>query len=137
MESLYGCRYSCLVDLPYFDAPRMLSIDPMHNLFLGTGKHMISVWIEQKIISRDHFHDIQALIDNMTVPSDIGRIPSKLESGFAGFKADRFYQPLTNRPVNVHYYLKASYNNVVNDSQCSLLLAYVSWLLWNAAKSHL
>jgi hypothetical protein len=39
LESLLGCRYSCLLDLPYFDAPRMLCIDPMHNLFLGTGKH--------------------------------------------------------------------------------------------------
>ena len=42
LESLLGCRYSCLLDLPYFDAPRMLCIDPMHNLFLGTGKHMLS-----------------------------------------------------------------------------------------------
>lgn len=32
-------RYSCLLKLPYFDAPRMLSVDPMHNLFLGSGKH--------------------------------------------------------------------------------------------------
>ena len=38
VESLTGCRYSCLLDLPYFNAPRMLCIDPMHNLFLGTGK---------------------------------------------------------------------------------------------------
>lgn len=35
MESKLGCRYSCLLDLPYFG---MLCIDPMHNLLLGTGK---------------------------------------------------------------------------------------------------
>ena len=28
-ESKYGCRYSCLLELPYFDAVNMLSIDPM------------------------------------------------------------------------------------------------------------
>ena len=32
-ESLNGCSYSKLLLLPYFDAPRMLIIDPMHNLF--------------------------------------------------------------------------------------------------------
>jgi len=26
-------------DLPYFDPPTMLVIDPMHNLFLGLAKH--------------------------------------------------------------------------------------------------
>ena len=29
LESLLGCRYSCFLDLPYFDAPHMLCIDPM------------------------------------------------------------------------------------------------------------
>ena len=32
-ESSSGCHYSELLLLPYFDAPRMLIIDPMHNLF--------------------------------------------------------------------------------------------------------
>ena len=95
MESLYGCRYSCLLDLPYFDAPRMLCIDPMHNMFLGTGKHMIQVWIEKNWISRDNFQTIQAFIDSFRVPSDIGRIPLKIESGFSGFKADQFKNWIT------------------------------------------
>ena len=33
-ESEFGCRYSILLKLPYFDPPRMLVVDPMHNLFL-------------------------------------------------------------------------------------------------------
>ncbi len=36
MESKYGVRYSIL---PYFDPIKFTVIDPMHNLFLGTGKH--------------------------------------------------------------------------------------------------
>ena len=38
-ESRLGCRYSVLLKLPYFNPIRMLAIDPMHNLFLGTAKH--------------------------------------------------------------------------------------------------
>ena len=38
-ESKAGCRYSELLLLPYFDGPKMLVIDPMHNLFLGSAKH--------------------------------------------------------------------------------------------------
>ena len=36
-----GCRYSVLLDLPYFDPVRMSIIDPMHNLYLGTAKYML------------------------------------------------------------------------------------------------
>ena len=38
-ESNAGCRYSELMQLPCFDAPKMLVIDPMHNLFLGSVKY--------------------------------------------------------------------------------------------------
>ena len=38
-ESSSGCRYSVLLELEYFDSPRFLVVDPMHNLFLGTAKH--------------------------------------------------------------------------------------------------
>ena len=36
-----GCRYSALLELQYFDLVRMLVINPMHNMMLGTGKRMI------------------------------------------------------------------------------------------------
>ena len=36
-ESEFECRYSALLELPYFDPVKMLSIDPMHNLYLGTA----------------------------------------------------------------------------------------------------
>ena len=31
-EKELGCRYSCLLQLPYFNAVKMLIVDPMHNL---------------------------------------------------------------------------------------------------------
>lgn len=89
-ESEKGCRYSILLDLPYFDPVRMLPVDPMHNLFLGTGKRMISIWIEHNLLSTKDFKIIQESVDDMTVPSDVGRIPLKIASGFSSFKADQF-----------------------------------------------
>ena len=51
-ESESGCRYTVLVKLPYFDAPRMAIVDPMHNLFLGSAKHMLkNIWITKDVIS--------------------------------------------------------------------------------------
>ena len=76
--------------MPYFSPTRFLTIDPMHNLFLGTGKRMLSLWVELKLLTSTHFDQIQQFVDNMVVPSDIGRIPTKISSGFSGFKADQF-----------------------------------------------
>ena len=50
-----GCRYSALLELQYFDLVRMLVIDPMHNMLLGTGKRMIHVWIDQALIIKADF----------------------------------------------------------------------------------
>ena len=94
-EARYDCRYSCLLELSYFDAPRMLCIDPMHSLFLGTGKHMITVWENQGYLPRKEFESIQEFINSMTVPLEIGRIPLKIASGFSGFKADQFKNWIT------------------------------------------
>ena len=60
VEAKYGCRYSVLLELPYFDAPRMLIVDPMHNLFLGSAKHFLkSVFIGKGIITESQFDTIQ------------------------------------------------------------------------------
>ena len=68
----------------------MLTIDPMHNLFLGTGKHMLQHWIHQDIIPKSQYSNVQGYVDNVVVPSDVGRIPYKIVSGFSGFTADQF-----------------------------------------------
>ena len=58
LESKYGCRFSVLLQLPYFDPIRMATVDPMHNLFLGTAKHMIRVWKEVGLLTDDLYpHD--------------------------------------------------------------------------------
>lgn len=47
----YGVRYSILLELPYFDIVRYHIIDPMHNLLLGTAKHVMKTWINKGVIT--------------------------------------------------------------------------------------
>lgn len=90
-ESELGCRHSALLDLPYFDPPKMLVIDPMHNLFLGVAKHFFKrIFIERGILSNADLKTVQERVDAMSVPSDIGRIPHKIESSFYHFTADQY-----------------------------------------------
>ena len=51
-ETQYGLWYSALLQLPYFDPIEYTTIDIMHNMFLGTGKHVFSVWIETNTLTR-------------------------------------------------------------------------------------
>ena len=53
IESNYGIRYSALLELPYWDPIQFSVVDPMHNLFLGTGKHVMQVWINRGILSKN------------------------------------------------------------------------------------
>lgn len=85
-----GVRYTILQDLEYLDCVRFHIVDPMHNLLLGTAKHVLSVWIKLQIITPSKYDEIQACVDSFTFPSDIGRIPYKIASGFSGFTADQW-----------------------------------------------
>lgn len=90
-ESETGYRYTELLRLPYFNPSRMLTIDPMHNLFLGSGKHILkNVWIKLGLITESQFELIQNRIDRIVCPPNIGRIPNKVKSGFASFTADQY-----------------------------------------------
>ena len=47
----YGCRYSCLLQLSYFDPIMMLPLDSMRNLYLGTPKHILNkIWIKRIVL---------------------------------------------------------------------------------------
>lgn len=71
-ESQVGCRYSCLLQLPYFDPVRMLTIDPMHNLYLGTAKYIFNnIWLKRNIIDSTSIDIINKRIQSMTVPPEV------------------------------------------------------------------
>ena len=90
IERQSGVRYTVLVELPYFDPPRMCIIDPMHNLFLGTAKKMVEIWKEYNFLPPNVLQDVQAKVDSVITPNDLGRLPSKIASGFSGCTAEQW-----------------------------------------------
>lgn len=51
------------------DCPRMLVVHPMHNLFLGSAKHMLkSVWLSMGFISDSICDQIQERVNSAVVP---------------------------------------------------------------------
>ena len=90
IEREHGCKYSVLLELPYFDVIRFTVVDPMHNLLLGTAKHVMSVWTTLGILEKSQFIKIQEKVDQFVTPSEVGRIPSKIASGFSGFTAEQW-----------------------------------------------
>lgn len=87
-ESKLGLRYSILLSFPYFDPVRFTAIDPMYNLFLGTGKHAFEVWVDSGLITKKHLTRFEDMIHQFLVPINAGRIPSSIGSG-CGFMANQ------------------------------------------------
>ena len=63
IESAIGVKYSVLTSLPYYDSIQFTVIDPMHNLLLGSAKHVMVVWKEKAIIPEGTFAAIQKCIN--------------------------------------------------------------------------
>lgn len=103
-------RYSVLQEHEYFDCIRYFVVDPIHKIYLGTAKHMMkNVWLNEKndFIRDEDFQRIQELVDSMTVPQDIGRIPGRFHAVFqdlrqiSGKIGQRFIQSLGKRVLTV------------------------------------
>lgn len=62
----------------------------MHNLLLGTARHVFKLWIELGVLSDQTFEELQRRMDSLKVPQDVGRIPHKIALGFSGFTADQW-----------------------------------------------
>ena len=81
-EAELGCRFSSLLDLPYFRPIEMLLIDPVHNLLLGTAKHFAhDIWIGRNILDTSQISNIETRLRNLTVPVGLGRIPVSINVG--------------------------------------------------------
>ena len=69
----------------------MLVVDPMHALFLGIAKHYTKrVFIGKNLLNDADFEVIQKRVNSIVAPSDVGRIPQKIQSSFSSFTADQF-----------------------------------------------
>ena len=62
----------------------------MHNLLLGTAKHMMTVWTKHNILTPDSFKTIEKRVQQISSPKDVGRLPLKIASSFYGFTADQW-----------------------------------------------
>src|SRR4051812_23678926 len=65
---------------------RFAVVDPMHCLFLGVAKWIIkSIFIGQNKLSMEKLRIAQKKMDDINLPSDLGRIPPKIAIGNEGF----------------------------------------------------
>lgn len=88
-----GIRWSELLRLQYFDPIRHVVIDPMHCLFLGIAKWIVKrIWIDEGILTQNMLNEMQHMMQRFQIPTDIGRIPGKINSGegFSSFTADQW-----------------------------------------------
>ena len=101
----YGVRHIVLLQLPYFNIVRFHVIDTMHNSLLGMAKHVTRVWCETGVLSTNDLQKIQETVSLITVPIDVGRIPSKIASSYSGFTVDQWrnwtciYSPIALKNV--------------------------------------
>ena len=78
-ESEVGCRYSVLLDLPYFDPIVMTIIDPMHNMYIGTAKHIFqNIWLKHGRLSAESLNSIDSVIKSFKITPNmkLNQIPS-------------------------------------------------------------
>ena len=90
MLSKTGVRFSGLYLLPYFDIVQMHAIDPMHNMLLGTCKHVMDLWFKLGIIGAHNLDKIQATVEGIVTPHNVGRVAMKISSKFSGLSADQW-----------------------------------------------
>lgn len=83
-------HYSVFLELEYFDVIRFCTVDPMHNLFLGTSTKMFQLWTDLKLFSKSQLNEIEERIKSMEVPSDIGRLPMRISSNCGSYTAEQW-----------------------------------------------
>ena len=67
------------------------------------------MWIAFGLITDAHFKVVQDCIDTFLVPPDIGRIPTKIHSGFSSFTAEQF------KNLVIHYSIIALHGLLSSD----------------------
>ena len=75
LEHSEGIRFGELTRLSYFDSISLFANDPMHNLLLGTAKHMLKLWKSSDTLTAERLLCIQSCVNSFVSPTNIGRIP--------------------------------------------------------------
>ena len=90
LATKYGVYYSCLLELEYFDAVRFTAIDPMHNLFLGTAKHVFKLWVKKNLLTKKDLKVLEERVHSLDVGTGIGRLPHRIASNYGGYTASQW-----------------------------------------------
>ena len=54
----------------------------MHNIFLGTGKHIMKIWFDKNIITKKHCLEIEKIVTKIKTARHTGRLPLKISTVF-------------------------------------------------------
>ena len=101
ISSSKGVCYSILLELPYLDPVLFHVIDPKHNLLLGTAKHIMQVWTDEKSVGTSYLKKLHNSIEKIKDPIEI-------MSSFSGFAADQWknwtliLSPVVLKKYNTH-----------------------------------
>ena len=90
LATKYGVYYSFLLQLEYFDAIRFTAIDSMHNLFLGTAKHVFKLWVKRNLLTKKDLKMLEDKINSLDVGTGIGRLPHRIASNYGGYTASQW-----------------------------------------------
>ena len=90
LATKYGVYYSCLLQLEYFDAIRFTAIDPMHNLFLGTAKHVLKLWVKKYFLTKKDLKMLEDKINSLDVGTGIGRLLDRIALNYGGYTASQW-----------------------------------------------
>ena len=80
-----------MYNLNYFNPVRHCVVDPMHCLFLGVAKWIVTkLWIGEGILDSAKLKTMQKRADTIKITSDLGRRPVRIATGdgFSNFTAD-------------------------------------------------
>ncbi|OAD65474.1 hypothetical protein PHYBLDRAFT_120079, partial [Phycomyces blakesleeanus NRRL 1555(-)] len=88
LEIENGVRLSELHRLVYFEPVRAAITNPMHNLFLGTAKRMMDIWIANNLLNDKDFVEMQEEANRMVLPVGYTTLKIKIGKKFPFMKAD-------------------------------------------------
>ena len=111
-ESKYGARPCALLKLSYYDPITFVAIDIMHNIMLGTAKHMFCTWVGLGLLTESNLSKLDVLISKFIVPRNVGRLPTHIKSNYLSFKASQWsswtiiYSPILLKDILPHAHYK-------------------------------
>ncbi|CAO3620403.1 unnamed protein product [Mucor hiemalis] len=92
---LHGTRWSEFHRLPYMDAVKYTVFDPMHNVWIGTCKRIITnIFLAKELLTRNHLDQMSQLCKSIVLPHgyDSSSLIRKINlgTGFSYMKADEW-----------------------------------------------